>query len=125
MNTSPQIEPTNMKEHTVKQSKYESVGKLPMRVIILGPSGSGKNTVLLQNMILDIYKDCFKRIYIFSPSVYVDSSWIPIGFFIENDMKVQRTDDDPIYFDHCVSEELHEILDTQHKIIEYTKKNKF
>ena len=74
-------------------------------------------------MILDIYKNCFNRIYIFSPSIDVDSSWLPISN-IENDMKVQHTDDDPIYFDHYDAEALREILDTQHKITEYTKKEK-
>ena len=52
--TTPKIEPINIKDYTVKQSYYETVGKLPIRSIILGPSGSGE-TVLLQNMILDIY----------------------------------------------------------------------
>ena len=51
--TTPKIEPINIKDYTVKQSNYETVGKLPIRSIILGPSGSGK-TVLLQNMILYI-----------------------------------------------------------------------
>ena len=60
--STPKIEPINIKEYTVKQSKYESVGKLPIRSIILGPSGSGK-TVVLQIMILDIYKNGFNRIY--------------------------------------------------------------
>ena len=40
------IEPKEMKEYTVKQSKYEVVGKLPIRSIILGPSGSGKNSFI-------------------------------------------------------------------------------
>ena len=40
-------------------------------------------------------------------------------------MKVQHTDDEPIYFDHYNPEALHEILDTQHKITEYTKKRNF
>ena len=74
--TTPEIKPIKIKEYTVKQSKYQVVGKLPIRSIILGPSGSGK-TVLLQNMILNIYRDCFSRIYIFSPSINVDSSWDP------------------------------------------------
>ena len=74
--STPKIEPINIKAYTVKQSKYKSVGKLPIRSIILGPSGSGK-TVLLQDMVLEIYKDCFNRIYIFSPSIDVDS-WIRI-----------------------------------------------
>ena len=38
-------------------------------------------------------------------------------------MKVKHTDDAPIYFDHYDAEALHEILDTQQKIIEYTKEN--
>ena len=75
--TTPEIEPIKIKEYTVKQSKYEVAGKLPIRSIILGPSRSGK-TVLLQNMILNIYRDCFNRIYIFSPSIDVDSSWEPV-----------------------------------------------
>ena len=94
--TTPEIEPIKIKEYTVKQSKYEVAGKLPIRSIILGPSGSGK-TVLLQNMILNIYRDCFNRIYIFSPSIDVDSSWEPVKKYIENDMKVLHTDEDPIY----------------------------
>ncbi len=70
-NKVPMVEPIHVKEFTVKQSKYEVCGKLPIRSIILGISGSGK-TVLLQNMILDIYRDCFNRIFIVSPSIEVD-----------------------------------------------------
>ena len=40
--TTTKIEPINIKYYTVKQSKYDTVGKLPIRSIILGPSGSGK-----------------------------------------------------------------------------------
>ena len=72
------IEPPKIQEFSVKQSKYEVVSKtLPTRAIICAPSGSGK-TVLLTNFILDIYRDCFSRIYIFSPSINVDYNWIPI-----------------------------------------------
>ena len=54
--TAPEIKPINTKEYTVKQSKYgDVVPKLPMRSMIIAPSGAGK-TVLLQNMILDIYR---------------------------------------------------------------------
>ena len=88
----PKIEPITLKEYTVKQSKYEPVGQLTIRSIILGPSGSGK-TVLLQNMILDVYIDCFNRIYIFSPSIDVDSFWLLINVYIDNDLKIRHTDD--------------------------------
>ena len=83
----PTIKPIDCKEFCSKQSKYDVVGKLPLRDIILGPSGAGKG-VLLSNMILDIYKGCFDRIYIFSPSIDVDKTWIPVKEYIEKSQKV-------------------------------------
>ena len=73
-------------------------------------------------MILDIYKDCFSRIYIFSPSVDVDATWLPVKKYIESEMKVQHTEDEPIYFDHYDPEALYKIINTQQKVIEYQKK---
>ena len=74
----PIIKPIKLKEYEVKQSKYNIASKLPIRSIILGPSGSGKS-ILLQNMILDIYKNCFSRVFIFSPSINVDyQTWEPV-----------------------------------------------
>ena len=49
----PTVLPIKIKDYTVRQSNYDVVGKLPIRSIILGPSGSGQ-TVRLQNMILVI-----------------------------------------------------------------------
>jgi hypothetical protein len=59
--TTPTINPIALKDYEVKQSKYNIVGKLPIRSILLAPSSSGK-TVLIQNMIFDIYKDLFERV---------------------------------------------------------------
>ena len=72
-----EIKPIKTKEYSVKQSKYDVCGKLPIRSVILGPSGSGK-TVLLQNMILNLCKGCFERIYVFSPSVNHDTTWLSV-----------------------------------------------
>ena len=69
----PKIEPIKVTEYETKQSKYSHCGRLPIRPIVLGPSGSGK-TVLLTNLIQDVYKGCFSRIYIFSPSINVDTT---------------------------------------------------
>ena len=41
-NKIPKLEPVKLKTFESKQSKYEQVGKLPLRDIILGPSGRGK-----------------------------------------------------------------------------------
>ena len=51
-------------------------------------------------MILDIYKDCFSRISIFSPSIEVDMTWRPVKDYIEKHAKVKNTTEEPIYFDH-------------------------
>jgi Poxvirus A32 protein len=90
--------------------------------MILAPSGGGK-TVLLQNMILDIYKGCFSRIYIFSPSIDVDMTWNPVKDYLENDLK-QNAKKEKYLFDSYQPHELMRIIDTQHKIVEFMKTNK-
>ena len=80
--TIPVVEPIKLKEYESKQNKYQMVAKLPMRSVLLGPSGSGK-TVLLVSMILDIYRDCFARIYIWSPSIHVDSVLSPVKEYLK------------------------------------------
>ena len=78
MSNSIKIEPIKLKEFEVKQSKFDVAPKIPFRSVILGPSSSGK-AVLLTNLIMNIYKNCFSRIYIFSPSVDVDMTWEPVN----------------------------------------------
>ena len=121
MSLIPKVQPILTKEFEVKQSKYDVAGKLPIRSVILGPSGSGK-TVLLQSMILDIYRGCFSRIYIFSPSIEVDNTWVAVKKYISEEMKVMHSDEEPIYFDHYDPEALSNIIEVQHKITNYMKK---
>ena len=120
MQNAPEMKPIKVKEFETKQSKYEHCGKLPISSVMLGPSGSGK-TVLLQNLILDVYRNCFARIFIFSPSIDIDHTWKPVKEYIENDMKVMDTKEDPIYFHSYEPEALQNIIDTQHKVAEYMK----
>jgi len=118
----PDIKPIKQKEYLFKQSKYKQCGSLPVRSIILGPSSAGKG-VLLQNMILDIYRDCFERIYIFSPSINVDHTWLPVKKYISE--KINKSDDEPeFYYDTYDPESLQKIIDTQKQIVEYQKKQK-
>ena len=91
-NEIPIIKPTKLTEYQTKQSQYSMVGKLPTRALLVGPSGSGKG-ILLSNMILDIYRDCFSRLYIFAPSINVDMTWQPVKDYIEKTMKVKHTDE--------------------------------
>ena len=81
--SAPNLKSIDLQEHTCKQGHYggDIVPKLPMISMLVGPSGSG-NTMLLINMILDIYKGCFSRIYIWSPSIDVDNTWKPVKSYI-------------------------------------------
>jgi hypothetical protein len=90
--------------------------------MILAPSGGGK-TVLLQNMILDIYRGCFSRIYIFSPSIDVDMTWNPVKDYLANELK-QDAKKEKYLFDSYQPHELMRIIDTQHKIVQFMKDNK-
>ena len=120
--STPKIKPIKMDEFTSTQSKYDHCAQLPTRSLILAPSGGGK-TVLLQNMILDIYKDCFSRIYIFSPSIDVHMTWEPVKKYLANIFK-QDEKKERYLFDEYEPAELSRIIDTQHKVVQFMKDNK-
>ena len=109
----PNIVPISVKQFEVKQSKYDQVPKLPCRSLLLGASSSGKG-ILLQNLILDIYRDCFERVYVFSPSIFVDNTNKAITDYL--DSKIQLSEDEPpLYYDHYDPDSLERIITTQKK----------
>ena len=118
----PTIEPIKVKQYEVKQSKYPQCGKLPTSKILLGPSHSGKG-VLLSNMIMDIYRGCFERVYIFSPSINVDHTWLPVKEYLDKSINL-KDDEPPLYYDHYDPESLETIIETQKKITTHLKSKK-
>jgi hypothetical protein len=117
------ITPISVKSFTCKQSKHGTVPNLPLRGVILAPSGSGK-TVLLANLILKVYRGCFERIYIFSPSVNVDQTWEAVKKYQSDVMKVLESDTEQLYYDHYNTDDLEKIIETQSKVILHMKKQK-
>lgn len=117
----PVIKPIKVEEFDVEQSKYPQVGTLPMRSLILAPSGGGK-TILIQNMILDIYRNCFSRVYVFSPSINVDATWVPVIDYLKKTLK-QDSKKEPYLFDRYDEGALKKIIDTQHKLVSHMKAN--
>jgi type IV secretory pathway VirB4 component len=89
-------------------------------MILLAPSGSGK-TVLLSNLILNIYRGCFERIYIFSPSIDLDSTWLPVKKYQTDTMKVIEKDSEKLYFNSYDPDDLEKIIETQHKVTKLVK----
>ena len=113
----PSLKPIELNKHTCNQGHYgEIFPTLPMRSMLVGPSGSGK-TVLLTNMILDIYKGCFSIIYIWGPSVEIDSTWKLVKDYIRDHIK--PNDRDEYYFDSYGPSELG--IKTQQKVTNYQK----
>ena len=117
----PIITPLKTKQYEVKQSKYEHVSKLPTRSVINAASGSGK-TVLIQSLILDIYRGCFSRIYIFSPSIDIDDTWLSVKKYIDENLT--KTEDEQIFFTDLNGETVEKIVKTQKEIIDHQKKTR-
>ena len=114
------VKPMNLINYTCKQSRYSVAAKLPMRSILLAPSNSGK-TVVISFMITDIYKSCFSRIYIMSPSVHLDQTYEAIRKYQENTMGVVETEKEKLYFDEYDPEALSDIIENQKKLIIHMK----
>ena len=118
----PKIEPINVKQYEFKQSPYPQADKLPFRSIIVSASQGGKG-ILIQNLILKIYRGCFERIYIVSPTAHIDEAYKEVIKYIEKELKIDNKKEQYL-FDEYNPEALEHIIDTQHKVIEYQKKNK-
>ena len=73
-NKSPEIKAIKTVQYLCKQPKFDFMGSLPTRSILLGPSGTGKTTVMA-NLLLNHYRGCCQRIYIWSPTMGVDKTW--------------------------------------------------
>jgi len=116
------IEPLKMIQYEFKQSNYKNVMKCPFRLITLAPSGSGK-TYLIANIILNLYKNKFKDIFIFSPSIHLDSTWESTKNYIENDLTINYKSKQNYFFDNFDDVALTEIIKTQTEIIKYYKEN--
>ena len=126
MNTSSgvDIKPIDVKEFTCKQSKHsEVVPHLPLHGVLLSPPGGGKS-VLLANLMLKVYRGCFERIYMFSPSIDVDSTWVHVKQYIEDVMKVKEIDDENLYFSDYKPDNLGTIISTHYKLIVQQKQHK-
>ena len=118
----PKVEPIDIPEYKCKNSKYDMMPKLPARMLCVASSTNDK-TVLIQNLILKIYRGSFERIYIFSPTVNVDDTWTPVKKYITDVMKVD-TEKEQVYYEEYDPIALKKLIETQHKVIDFQKKNK-
>ena len=118
----PIVKPINIPEYEYKQSKYEMVPKLPFRSIIVASSTGGK-TVLIQNLLLNIYRGSFERVYIFSPSIHADPAFYEVKKYQKDVMKVDDTKED-LYFEGFNPSDLQKILERQKKSLSFKRTTK-
>ena len=119
----PKVEPIDIPEYKYKNSKFDMMPKLPARMLCVASSTGGKTAVLIQNLILKIYRGSFERIYIFSPNVHVDDTWSAVKKYIRDVVKVDAGKEQ-LYYEEYDPVALKKIIDTQHKVIDFQKKNK-
>ena len=86
-------------------------------------SSTGGKTILIQNLMLKIYRGSLERIYIFSPSVHMDDTWKAVKKYISDVMKVDA-EKEQLYYEEYDPVALEKIIDTQHKVIDFQKQNK-
>ena len=118
----PTVEPIDIPQYKYKNSKYEILPKLPARMIAVASSTGGKS-VIIQNLILKKNRGSFERIYIFSPSIHVDDTWTAVKKYISDVMKVDA-EKEQVYYEEYDPVALKKIIETQHKVIDFQKKNK-
>ena len=120
----PQIKPIQEKIYENKQSKYKHLaksGKLPAIGCILAPTTGGKTT-LIANLILDVYRGAFERIYVWSPTSKkgLDGTWDAVRKYVYGEMGTPEEEE--CFFQDFDGAQVQEIIDKQEKIVMHLKK---
>ena len=121
-NSLTEIKAIKTKDYDIKKSKLEIADQPAFRSIVLAPSNSGKTTLLV-HLILHVYKHCFSRIYIFSPSINSDDAWIPVKKYIRSEFNINEKKE-KLFFEDYNEVDLQNIINTHKEIIEYLKNKK-
>ena len=110
-------------KHDQWETKQPQIGEgivpsVPCRIILSAPSNSGK-TVLLVDLLTRIYAGCFERIFVFSPSVHLDSAWVPVKEYSTKVLGILPEEE--TFFDYWDEEKVSEILSTQRAVVKHQK----
>ena len=80
--------PKDIKHLSPTQAPYEHMnGWLSCRGIMNIPTTGGKEIIML-NLALNFWRECFKGIYLVSPTSSLDVGWQPLDDYIRNVSKV-------------------------------------
>jgi hypothetical protein len=75
--------------------------------------------MLLQDLLTRMYKGCFERVYVFSPSCVIDKAWQPVHDMVA---KMDYSEDEPpAFYEKWDEEALERILEMQTEIVKLAK----
>ena len=69
-----------------------------------------------------MFRNCFARIYVFSPSINVDGIWIRVMQDIEDEMTV-GTEKEQCFLKNISHRKYKKFMERHHKVIEYQQNN--
>ena len=87
------VKPLSQVARKYKQSRFDSLPRVPMRMLISGRSAAGKGT-LISSLVLDHYRDVFECIYVFSSTVHMDPLWVQVTKYIRGELGQARKTND-------------------------------
>ena len=90
-----------------------------LRCIAQGPSGCGK-TAWLTDTLIRLLGNC-ERIYVWSPSVFLDDAWKAVRDYSEKTLGVNQ-DREKTFFDTYNDRDLRDVIDLQVRVIQQAKK---
>ncbi len=108
------------KEYTFKQTKYgEHLPKCPFALVLCAPRSSGKTWAIV-DMVVRLYKGVFERVYVWSPSVSVDSAWKPVKDYVQKSLHVDP-EKETLFMDRWDDDEVGRLFNQQARIAQYQK----
>jgi len=90
MPESTKVTPLHHAERTSKQSRFESMPRVPYRMLMTGCSAAGKSTTI-SSLLLDHYRGVFENIYIFSSTVHLDPTFQALVRYGEQELQQGKT----------------------------------
>jgi hypothetical protein len=91
----PNILTLSTKKFNAKQTADAMCAKFSVTSIILGLSGLGKSilfgsgkSVLLRNIIMNMFKGCFEKIFVISLTIHIAKAWEPAKEYITDKLNM-------------------------------------
>ena len=117
----PELGAIRCKTFECRQSRYAPiVPSLPLRACAFGPSGVGGSRTCWSTC-ASVYRDCFSRIYVFSPSVNIDHVWDPVKAYCEQELHVDLARE-PCFFHTYDAAALEDAVSRQFKVADTMKR---